>query len=190
MLYCFLVRIYLRGEYMKKNNLFIFEELSSIPLKYCELFVTKDEHRHHLLYENSRKQLLTCLDYANNQFVPPIDREDIASIAGMLHDLNKALYDLIVFKYNYCQNFAVDNEVRSIRNVCDHIYSIFKNGFPNSYREIIDFQITREKQNYNMNKYNPYEMIIRHNFVDKINICLDKADKVLTFTAVTVIKNT
>lgn len=175
---------------MKKNNLFIFEQLSSIPRKYCELFVTKDDFKPQVLYETSRKHYLLCLDYANNQFVPPIDREDIASIGGMLHDLNKAIYDLVIFKYNYCQNLAVDNEIKSLKNVCDHIYSIFKNGFPNSYEGITDLEISNETQNYNLNKYNPYEMIIRHTYVDKINICLDKADKLITFTAVTVIKNT
>ena len=175
---------------MKKNDLLIFSELSSIPQKYCELFVTKDDSRHHLLYESSRKQLIFCLDYANNSFVPPIDREDIASIACMLHNLNKALYDLVIFKYSYCQNFAVDNEIMTLKSVCNFIYSIFKNGFPKSYEDIIEFQFLRENTNYNINKYNPYEMIIRHNLIDKINICLDKADRLTHFTAVTVIKNT
>ena len=175
---------------MKKNDLFIFGELSSIPRKYCEILYAKDENCHHSLYENSKKQLLICLDYANNQFVPPIDREDIASIGCMLHDLNKALYDLVIFKYNYCQNFTVDYEIKTLKSVCDFIYSIFKNGFPKSYRDIIEFQVLRENTNYSINKYNPYEMIIRHSLIDKINVCLDKAEKLTHFTAVTVIKNT
>jgi hypothetical protein len=123
----------------------------------------------------------SCILSAQKQFVTPIDREDIVSIAALLHDLNCSFLSLS--EYNFLNEFYVLSDI--IKKAYSLAEKCLKNKLNIDTNAVLDERDTlytlfmNERKKYTFETTINTKALIKNAFFDKIDKCFEKALSVI-----------
>lgn len=153
-----------------------FDKLSSIGKDIMD--PTKNTDALLKISQKTKTDILLC---AETVFIPPIEREDVVSIAQHLHRLNVSLARLPA---DICQKYSLLNE---LKNCIDLFSKVFKNRFNfdcvEFENEFFDLFFSFEKKSFKeclQNNIYTFDTksLLKCFFFDKIKECFDNAANV------------